>query len=586
MKKIFFSPIAIFTLFVTFPLCCMQPPAPTSASIATMSDVTAASSSASQTTSSSAASSASVQAAPAPAPQESNDPDIAHILPAGPLQKILSHPDYLAPSMLSPTHFINSIERLLIFISKYGRADVEKTAHEILKRRLELIDPKTISDEYGSIIHATLIRKKSLPFFKMLLELIKNQPAFLTITDSMGKTPLHLAARAHSPEVTALIFAQTPKQTPTAALTTFDHSGMSVLHYAAENPNAGVFQFLVQQIPAGEKALLRKAFISNEESRKSVLTWALRRGTLGAVKCIMENIGEKIRTAILLPQGKPNRKIFCDANRNENPAVGLYLLSLLPIDKRYEALTIFKVPVRQLDRIPVEERCDDKAFFVIPLHQAARSADPTLTKELFNLLSEETSTPHLEEWRTYWIGKLLINSLTVDNPETSLSLWKIFLHGLIRNNYEIQEYGTTFEKLSSEIGIEWLNTPDKQGNTPLHIAALHGNEKIVKKLVFAGADPTIKNREGYTAYDYVLERQQGESEEKKSEAHAERKLEADQAPHKTAQSTESLAPASLDPQRPQARPKTPPYPVTPGWATLFSFFASGSASSGASSIPR
>jgi ankyrin repeat protein len=39
------------------------------------------------------------------------------------------------------------------------------------------------------------------------------------------------------------------------------------------------------------------------------------------------------------------------------------------------------------------------------------------------------------------------------------------------------------------------NAPaDDMGDTPLHLAASHGNAEVAKLLILAGADPSIKNK--------------------------------------------------------------------------------------------
>ena len=52
------------------------------------------------------------------------------------------------------------------------------------------------------------------------------------------------------------------------------------------------------------------------------------------------------------------------------------------------------------------------------------------------------------------------------------------------------------EKDSSlDIGV---NCQDSMGNTPLHIACLHRDQALIKKLLENGANPTIKNAKGFT----------------------------------------------------------------------------------------
>lgn len=48
-----------------------------------------------------------------------------------------------------------------------------------------------------------------------------------------------------------------------------------------------------------------------------------------------------------------------------------------------------------------------------------------------------------------------------------------------------------------------LNVRDKEGNTPLMVAARAGLVSIVERLIKAGADATLKNNQGYTALQIV-----------------------------------------------------------------------------------
>jgi len=50
------------------------------------------------------------------------------------------------------------------------------------------------------------------------------------------------------------------------------------------------------------------------------------------------------------------------------------------------------------------------------------------------------------------------------------------------------------------------NIPDKEsGLTPLHLAVISGNPRIVRKLLIKGANKNIRNREGKLPIDLSIE---------------------------------------------------------------------------------
>lgn len=57
-----------------------------------------------------------------------------------------------------------------------------------------------------------------------------------------------------------------------------------------------------------------------------------------------------------------------------------------------------------------------------------------------------------------------------------------------------------------------INSANKLGITPLIIAAAKLKEPAVKLLLSRGADSTLKTKQGFTAYDFVKDRDQGLAE--------------------------------------------------------------------------
>lgn len=73
---------------------------------------------------------------------------------------------------------------------------------------------------------------------------------------------------------------------------------------------------------------------------------------------------------------------------------------------------------------------------------------------------------------------------------------------LMRAVYE--ERAGVVEALLDQFGID-VDAQNDQGATALHLAALKGNEMLVRALLLAGANPRIKNRTGRTPAESALE---------------------------------------------------------------------------------
>jgi len=49
-----------------------------------------------------------------------------------------------------------------------------------------------------------------------------------------------------------------------------------------------------------------------------------------------------------------------------------------------------------------------------------------------------------------------------------------------------------------------VNIRDRQGRTPLHVAAMRGHAKIVEVLLAKGADPTLEDNDGWTPLHWAM----------------------------------------------------------------------------------
>lgn len=53
---------------------------------------------------------------------------------------------------------------------------------------------------------------------------------------------------------------------------------------------------------------------------------------------------------------------------------------------------------------------------------------------------------------------------------------------------------------------KFINTKDGHGRTPLHLAVINGSFDFIKYLIELGADTSIEDNFGYTAYTYAVEK--------------------------------------------------------------------------------
>jgi ankyrin repeat protein len=59
--------------------------------------------------------------------------------------------------------------------------------------------------------------------------------------------------------------------------------------------------------------------------------------------------------------------------------------------------------------------------------------------------------------------------------------------------------------LLSEKRLTCINARDEEGNTPLMLAVMYGNTRVVRRLLIAGADRYLANSEAKIPMDIALE---------------------------------------------------------------------------------
>lgn len=131
-----------------------------------------------------------------------------------------------------------------------------------------------------------------------------------------------------------------------------------------------------------------------------------------------------------------------------------------------------------------------------PLHYAAMSKYPLCYLIVENILDFDFFA--FDGWNDYLQVFQDLQSLEVKDerkldPRKCLRLERD-LNNLIGEN-AIKKLGNDIKRMKNDLFKSLVNIKDNMGNTVLHVAAFHGDFRIVNKLVAYGADKTAFNRE-------------------------------------------------------------------------------------------
>ncbi|TXG55183.1 hypothetical protein EZV62_020439 [Acer yangbiense] len=295
-----------------------------------------------------------------------------------------------------------------------------------------------------------------------MTELIaRNFPFLITKQNYEGNTALHLAVRAHKLNTVRILVI-----------------------LSKQNPNTSTDTLLTMKNDDGNTAL-HEAFFAIHASKKNV-------NTLVDLACYLVLIDPNVSCH----QNNAGKSPLCMAVESGNKDILEYILNALPRDM----LRIIKEEKEELLLLPDEEgntplhfaacmgyikevrylleikssNCaferNNKGFY--PLHLACGNGHIQVTKELFRKWPDPTE-------------------LLCDKGQS-------ILHVAAKSGKENVVRYLLKEKCTDKL----VNKMDKNGNTPFHLAALHGHSMVVVALKRdKRSNVDILNYQGLTAYD-------------------------------------------------------------------------------------
>ena len=387
------------------------------------------------------------------------EPHIGIEMPAVLLPEILVY--YFDTS--SATALIKSLA-LLAFAQKNEWKNFEEAIVAALKK----LEIETIVDpDKSNVLHVALASKMPAHMLQALLRGVKKEkmPLLLAARNNERMNPLEVAACGSPLEIVTLLVNQIPAEArPHVLLETLDEEHDSILTVAVQRSTFDVVEFLMNQIPAGERPatlLTRDANI--------VMPLLIAAGTNRdprVVQFFLNVIPQENRVAAIFARDVHNDRLLYAATHNENPAVIRHVLGLLPPDKVRAAVTALDGDGNTL------------------LRRSLSNNTFEITRFIWNLMPREFRAPNLAGLDREGNNALHLAAVN-GNPDFTVFVW---------NNLPQNERLACLEEEN-----------DIDDSTPLHIAAAHDNAEVIRALILLGANPFLRNGEGYNTFDQRAE---------------------------------------------------------------------------------
>lgn len=349
-----------------------------------------------------------------------------------------------------------------------NNGDTKQQLNEVQKEEIKRRIDETDSRGYTRLHYAA-----ALGMVESVRELL-SFGASTIVQDNAGNTPLHWAVAYNQLEISTLLITSPNKQG--SAVNMCNDTGRTALHWASAEGHVSLVQLLVEAAGAlvnvsdvdgasplhaavalghahvVKYLLSRGAFLcSEDEVGDTPLHWAIREGHENVVSTLLESLSS-IQ--------------FSSPSMMEQPytftSSGLFVSS--------QGITL----------LPIQAHPNEDGES--PLHLAACTASPSIVSRLLR----HGAPPNLRDG-TGWTP---LHHAAAAGHESVVRVIVDHAH-------------STSAQANVEGPRGWgsfvdLNVLDWEGNSPLHLACQIANQEIACRLLFAGADPHARDRQGHT----------------------------------------------------------------------------------------
>ncbi|KAK9989040.1 hypothetical protein SO802_029279 [Lithocarpus litseifolius] len=355
----------------------------------------------------------------------------------------------------------------------------------------------------NTVLHVAVQHKQK----KMAEAILEREPSLLCGSNWDSDTPLHIAARTGCLTIAASLLSGSRIRTSEEVeagqrlVEMLNKEGDTALHDAINNGHLEVFQFLLESNP-------QLTLIENQAGESPLF--------LAVDKGFFDIAGEILQSPGMSPsiKGRDSMNALHAAiirfgkGRQLNGVKERFLLKGFPNTTEGHLETKIEAIMEKLIKKCPSAMLEVDKFGRTPLHYAAYFGRGEVAELLLKVDNNPGYIADLEGVSALHIAAKnghvnFIEKLFEYCPDTWALLDKkgmTALHAAVESGQQrVVEYFLEIPRLDCVI-----NRKDEQGNTPLHLAAIHGNPDILVKLTNdRRVDRSAINKEGFTAMDII-----------------------------------------------------------------------------------